>query len=105
MLHPGQALRSRHDLTQTLVVELVRNRARRAPVERGAHGDDVVLLGHILMDRVIGESRKGEASTGEEHLNGVSRREPVYPIENVAGLFSRQHSVADSQLLINPVLN
>jgi hypothetical protein len=65
----------------------------------------MVLLGDILMNRVIGESRQREASTGEKHLNGFGRRESFYAIENVAGLFSRQHSVADSRLLINPVLN
>ena len=101
MLHPGQALRSLHGVTQTLVVELIRNCARRPPVKHGSHGDDVVLLRYILMDRVIGESRKSEASTGEKHLNGVGRRESFYAIENVAGLFSRQHSVADPELLIN----
>jgi hypothetical protein len=51
------------------------------------------------MNRVIGESRKGEASTGEEHLNGVGRSELLYAIEDVTGLFSCEHSAVDSEFL------
>jgi hypothetical protein len=89
MLHPGQALRSLHGTAQTLIVELVRNRTRRPPVEHGSHGDYLVLLRDILMNGVVCESRKREASTREKHLNRLGRRALFHAIENVAGLLSR----------------
>src|SRR6478736_1059609 len=99
MLHPGQALRSLHGTAQTLIVELVRNRTRRPPVEHGSDGDYVVLLRDILMNGVVRESRKRKTSAGEEYFNAVRRRELLYAIENVAGLFSGQHSAVDSEFL------
>src|SRR6476469_3399156 len=99
MLHPGQALRSLHRLTQALIVELVCNRTRRPPVEHGSHGDYVVLLRDILMNGVVCESRKREASPGEKHLNRLGRRELFHAIENVGGLLSRQHSALNSEFL------
>lgn len=103
MLHPGQALRGLHGAAQTLIVELVRNRTRRPPVEHGSHGDYVVLLRDILMNGVISESGKRETSAGEKHLNRVGRRRLFHAIENVAGLFSRQHSAVDSEFLSTPL--
>src|SRR5579864_4803349 len=99
MLHPGQALRGLHGTAQTLIVELVRNRTRRPPVEHGAHRDYVVLLRDILMNGVVRESRKRETSSGEKHLNLLGRRKHFYAIKNVAGLFSGQHSAVDSEFL------
>ena len=64
-------LGSGHGPAQRLVVNLVRGGARDAPVEHGAHGNGERLLGDVLVNRVVRESRQRIHRRGNIHFGFV----------------------------------
>ena len=92
MLDFRQGFRGGNHASQTFVVELVRGGASRASGKDSANRDDVVFILHVLMNRVVGETREREVRAGEKNFDFVGGREFLDAVEDVGGLFSSKHS-------------
>ena len=88
MLHLRQSFRRFNHPPQAVVVKLVGGGASRASAKHCAHGDNMVFVLDILMNRVVGKAREGKSAAGEQHFNFVGRREFLDAIEDVSGLVS-----------------
>src|SRR5215475_1090164 len=91
LLHFGQILRRLHYISQALVVKLVGRGSRRAPSENRAQRDSIVLLGHVLMNGVIGKASQCGAAAVEKTLKLVGCREFPQPGEDGRSLIVSQH--------------
>ena len=87
MLHFRQTLRRSHDLPQALLIKLIRKCPRCLAPKCRPHRDYIILLGHILMNRIVGEARERKSPAREKNLNLIRGREFLYAVKNVAGLF------------------
>src|SRR5215468_7138236 len=98
MLYLREALRCQDYPLQALLVKLVRRSARCSPTERRAYRDAVVLVGHILVNDVVGETGEGRAASVEVGLHFVGGGVLLESVEDFGGLLSRQHSALGVQL-------
>ena len=92
MLHLARALRRCNHTTQTIVVKLVGGGASRASAKDGAHGDDMVFFGNILMNRVVREAGKRKIVRRRIRTSTSSADESLrMRSKDVGGLFASQH--------------
>ena len=87
MLYSRQTLRREHHLPQTFLVKFVGESSRRFSPKYSAHRDHVILLGHVLVNSVVGEASQRKMSSREEDLDYIPSREFLNALEDVAGLF------------------
>ena len=69
MLHSCQTLGRPHHLPQTLIIELVGKRPRRAPAKNGPHRNDMILLGHVLVDHVVRKASQRKPPARKRHFD------------------------------------
>src|SRR5579859_7151475 len=101
LLHARDLLGRLDRATKTVVVNSIRGGACGLTVHGHTYGDHVSLFGHVLMDRVIGETSKRAASSGDDGLDFIARRELLNARENVVNTFRRKHRRESVYLVIS----
>src|SRR2546428_9764976 len=85
MLHLRQLLRGRHYTLQTLIIKFVSGSSSRAPIKSRPHGNNVILLRHVLMNGVVGKSGQRRMPAVGESFHLVCTRVLFYLPEDVSG--------------------
>ncbi len=91
LLHLGQGFGSLHRAAQRGIVKTIGRSACRTAIEDGADGDLVVLLGHVLRDRVVGKARERTLPATNQQFDFIGGGERANAGEQVGGFVGCQH--------------